>query len=102
MEPSKLCKTSLLSAGGVVRETAEVAGKGVGEARGAYFKVLTQKAVEAALAQGLETQEKLVVWLVLNFVLQPCRDLGCLDPCLRFSGFSARETLTRSGLLTFP
>lgn len=71
MEPGKLCKTCLLSAGGVVRETAEVAGKGVGEARGAYFKVLTQKAVEAALAQGLETQEKLVVWLVLNFVLQP-------------------------------
>lgn len=55
----------------MVRETAEVAGKGVGEAWGAYFKVLTQKAMEAALAQGLETQEKLVVWLVLNFVLQP-------------------------------
>ena len=69
--PGRLCNTSLLSACGVVRETAEMAGKGGGKARGAYFKVLTQKAVEAALAQGLETQEKLVVWLVLNFVLQP-------------------------------
>lgn len=70
VDPGKLCNTSLLSARGVVRETAEMAGKGGGKARGAYFKVLTQKAVEAALAQGLETQEKLVVWLVLNFVLQ--------------------------------
>lgn len=71
VDPGRLCNTSLLSACGVVRETAEMAGKGGGKARGAYFKVLTQKAVEAALAQGLETQEKLVVWLVLNFVLQP-------------------------------
>lgn len=48
LEPGKLCNTSLLSARGVVRETAEMAGKGGGKARGAYFKVLTPKAVEAA------------------------------------------------------
>lgn len=38
VDPGKLYNTSLLSACGVVRETAEMAGKGGGKARGAYFQ----------------------------------------------------------------